>query len=186
MKDFFKENFVLAIGITLPLILIAIFYIAGQTARISVEDPKYSALFATNYHPSNKDYPYSIFLDDGKITVNYRETKNPHYQIPKLFIFDHKTLLAEELPIDFHNVENGRVVSPTIDDLNLRKFIKGTKSPDGYSFEYHHRSSGGLVTELFGYNRYRTYHALKNGPRAIPIKGTHNYYGASFIAWIDN
>ena len=51
MQKLLKENFALVIGVSLPLILIAVFFLASRTPHNIADDPKFSLVFASNYNP---------------------------------------------------------------------------------------------------------------------------------------
>jgi len=193
MKRFLKENIALALGIALPLLLMAVFFIAGKAATVSVDDPRYDAIFVTNYYENLNDpnQPWKIGVDDGKLAILFRPLPNtphpPYYNKPQIYRFNHDTLRAELIDINFDNVVDGKVSDPDIDALNAKKLNPGPESPDGYRFEYHYRSSGGGVAgELFGFGRYRdSTYAMKKGPRAIMIEAPQPYYQAKLLAWVE-
>ncbi|MCH8918401.1 MAG: hypothetical protein IIC52_10130 [Proteobacteria bacterium] len=154
MKKFFKENYALVAGIALPLALIAVFLLASKASVISVPAPQYDAVFATNYSPWAINNPYRIGIDDGKLTIRHRprKTKNvPRFpREPVIYVFDHKTLYAKRIDIDFQNVVEGLVKDPELDALNRKRIDPDPKSPDGYIFQRNSRSGSGLFGGLFG------------------------------------
>ena len=185
MKQFFKENFVLAMGIALPLVLIVLFYIAGQVSRQAVADPQYDALFAVDYHDNASGNPYSIAVDNDKLVIKYRPASDQdrHYAKPRLFRFDHETQQAKLIDIDFDAAEDGVVTDPDIAALNENKIDPNPSSPDGYQFEYSY-NSGGLFSEFFGGYNSRNRYVLSKGPRRIPVQGSEPYWSAHFIGWV--
>ena len=189
MKEFFKQNYALVAGIVLPLALIAVFFMAGKASVITVPDPQYDAVFATNYHPNVSNRPYRIGTDDGNLTIRLRPpkdgTRRRHQRRPVIYVFDHKTLYAKKIDIDFDNVVDGKVADPDLDVLNRKRINPDPVSPDGYTFERNVRSGGGLFAGLFGWRRYnRSRYVLKKGVRSIPVKGTQAIYSAHFIGWV--
>lgn len=194
MKQFLKENLVLALGISLPLALMLLFFIAGKTATISVDNPRYDAVFAVNYYENRTDpnQPWQIGVDNGKLAILFTPhssaTNPPYYNKPEIYRFNHNTLRAERVDINFDNVVEGKVSDPDLDALNERKLDPTPESPDGYHFEYYYPSSGGgIAGELFGFGRHRgNSYALKKGPRAIMIEGPQPFYQATFLAWIES
>ena len=125
MKRFFKENYALVAGIVLPLALIASFFIAGKVAVTSVPDPQYDAVFAAYYSPRSSNYPYKIGTDDGKLYIRLRPQEHGEpsgsYREPVVYVFDHKTLYAKKIDIDFDNVVAGEISDPELDALNRRR-----------------------------------------------------------------
>lgn len=191
MKRFLKENIALALGISLPLILMAFFFIAGEAATVAVDNPQYDAVFAANYNDNDPNQPWRIGVDEGKLTILFRQPANtpaaPYYNKPQIYRFNHNTLRADLVDINFDNIVDGKVSDPDLDALNEKKLNPGPESPDGYRFDYHYRSSGGgLAGELFGFGRYNgSSYAMIKGPRAIPVEGPMPYYQAKFLAWVE-
>jgi len=190
MKQFLKENIALTLGIALPLVLMVFFFLAGQTATISVEDPQYDAIFAVNYNENHVNQPWRIRVNENKLVIFFKPPANaderPYYNKPQIYKFNHNTLRAELVDIDFNNIEDGKVSDPDLDALNAKKLETTPESPDGYRFEHHYRSSGGgIAGEIFGFGRHRgSSYAMKKGPRALMIVGPQPYYQAKFLAWI--
>lgn len=187
MKQFLKDNFVLFVGIALPLVLVLLFFLAGQFSKQTVADPQYDAVFALDYYPNNVGNPYSISVDNGNIVIkkNEMDDKNqPHIQKPRLYIFDHKTLQTRALEINLDNLVNGVVLDHDLTALNEKTIIAGEVAPDGYRFDYHYRSGGGLFGELFGGYRYRSNYVLRKDNRTIPLEGPHSYYQAHIVGWV--
>lgn len=190
MKRFLKENIALTAGIALPLVLMVFFFIAGRTATVAVDDPRHDAIFAVNYNDGYPNQPWRISVDGGKLTILFQPGPNdggaPYYNKPQIYRFNHKTLRAELVDINFDNIVDGKVSDPDIDALNGRKLDTSPDSPDGYRFDYHYRSSGGgIAGDLFGFGRNQgSSYAMKKGPRAIMVEGPQPYYQAKFLAWI--
>lgn len=193
MKQFLKENIALALGISLPLVLMVFFFIAGRAATVAVDNPQYDAVFAVNYYDNNNDpnQPWRIGVDEGKLTILFKQPPNtpatPYYNKPQIYRFNHDTLRAELVDINFDNIVDGKVSDPDLDALNAKKLNPNPESKDGYRFDYHYRSSGGgLAGEIFGFGRrYGSSHAMMKGPRAIMVEGPQPYYQAKFLAWVE-
>ena len=191
MQKFLKENFALVIGVCLPLILIAFFFLASRAPRELADDPKYSVVFATNYNPNWTDHLWRIEIENDKLRIrhNAKADKDRHYyNKPQIYVFDHKVLQANLLDFDYENITDGYVTDSTLDEFNANRFIIKQTSPDGYRLEYDYNSSNrGLMGEIFGFGRrYRNSYVLKKGTYAIPLKTPHRVHQAHFIAWIDN
>lgn len=194
MKQFLKENIALALGISLPLALMIFFFIAGKAATVSVDDPQFDAVFAVNYYDNYNDpnQPWKISINDEKLVIASRKDAGApapqYYNKPQIYRFNHSTLRAELLDIDFDNIVDGKVSDPDLDSLNAKKLSPNPESRDGYRFDYYYRSSGaGLAGEIFGFGRYHgSAYALKKGPRAIPVEGPQPYYSAKFLAWVED
>ena len=188
MKTFIKENFALVIGISLPILLIIFFFIASRAPQELVPDPQYNVIFASNYNTNWTGKPWIIDVKQGKLRIRHKEKESRSYNKPQIYVFNHQTLQANLVDIDFENIVDGVVSDPELDKLNKHKLNTNAQSPDGYRLEYHYGHSGrGLIGELFAYrSRHRNRYALIKESRVIPLKAQHNIYQAHFIAWIDH
>lgn len=187
MKAFLKENFVLVVGIALPLVLIALFFIAGQVTRMAAADPQYDAVFAIDYYHNAAERPFDISVDSsGNIVIKSNDVDDDlHYQVPQLLVFDHETLSVRPLDIDFDLKAQGTITAPDLEELNQHRIDPSPVSPDGYAFEYNYRSSNGIFGEIFGFGyRSRSQYALRNGLRVIPVESTTYFYQAHFLGWV--
>lgn len=190
MKRFFKENYALVAGIVLPLALIAVFFLAGKVAVTSVPDPQYDAVFAANYFRSANYNRYKFGIDDGKLYIRLRPPKpgtaSTNYREPVVYVFDHKTLYAKKIDIDFDNVVAGKISDPELDALNRNRINPDPISRDGYKFEFKGRGGGGLFADIFGWRRYpRSSYVLRNGVRSVPVVGPQSISAGYFIGWVE-
>lgn len=191
MQKFLKENFALIIGVSLPLILIAIFFIASRAPQEFADDPLYSLVFATNYNPNWSNYPWRIEIEDNQLRIRHSENvdqKRHYYNKPQIYVFDHEIKQADLLDIDYEIIIDGYVGDPALKKFNNKIFITKQTSPDGYRLEYDYNSSSrGLMGEIFGFGRrYRNSYVLKKNSYTIPLKTPHRVHQAHFIAWIDH
>jgi hypothetical protein len=122
MKAFFKQNIVLLLGITTPLIIIVLFSLSAWLAQQMVAEPAYDFLYATH------DGYQSAFQESGG-KVSY--TRNPYYsggKAPLLYRFHVKSGKSEEiaytLPMEMNKVMRPATpasvnVNITVDPLKL-------------------------------------------------------------------
>lgn len=190
MKDFLKENFVLVLGVSLPVILIVVFMIAQSMTKL-VDPPQYKAVFALQNHYHGQK-PFKFKVDEtGKLTITYTEPEIPENQSrynynTRLYIYDPVTDNLQETELDAPDglKENESTVISIAATENLI-INTATKSPDGYIFTRHNRRGGNLFTELFGYRHSNVRYVLKKDTRVIPITPTRYYYGNDhFIGWV--
>ena len=127
MKQFLKENFALALGISLPLLLMVLFFVAGRTAQVTIDPPQYDAVFATNYNEGWANMPYRFQVDEGKLVIRFQKPeKQTSYYKPQLYVLDHETQYARLIDIDYDNVQDGKVQDPDLQALNKHKFFTVT------------------------------------------------------------
>ncbi|MCB9979249.1 MAG: hypothetical protein H6862_06575 [Rhodospirillales bacterium] len=186
MKTFFKENILLLCGIALPLILIGFFLVAGQIGKTSVPAPQYDLVFAVDYYKNSQNRQWDINLESGKIIIQKRKIeKDGPDTLPRLYVFNRRTLSAQRLDLDFDKTDSqGVLTDPLLENINKREILPGPIAPDGYRFEYAGNGGSGLLGEIFGMSRRRWAYALVNGARTIPVKGDVSIYNAEIIAWI--
>jgi hypothetical protein len=186
MKRFLKENVVLVAGVTLPLALMLLFFIAGAVTRASIAAPQYDMVFAADY-----DYlypPWQISLEENALTIRYTAGSNrPANYVPprpRLYLFDHKTMTVELLEINYNHIVNGIVQDPVIDKLNTHILLAKHTSPDGYQLvsDYY---SGGPLFGLFEFGNNRNTSMLRKQSRTISLAGAPPYLGNSqFVVWV--
>jgi len=114
MKNFIKENLVLVIGLTLPLLLILLFFVATVIPKSMGTPPQYEMLFTTmNYDYQIKpDYLLDFSVKDKHLMVKAKKNngKNNNYNAKKLMAYDAKTESAREIAIDTSKFTNGSEV----------------------------------------------------------------------------
>jgi hypothetical protein len=76
-KSFFKENFVLMVGLALPVLLIVGFMLASNLPQVLSDPPRYDLVFSpTDYPPNATNIPVSVRLvvKDGVLKAQYART----------------------------------------------------------------------------------------------------------------
>lgn len=195
MKDFVKRNFVLILGVSLPIVLVIIFGIAKSLTQL-VDPPVYSAVFAI-YSQAIPSQPYNFEVDEnGKLLIRFKATaqyKNVTGQIAynaytRLFHFDPATGLVEQfdlqVPGDYEVDEEVIVEVPK--GLAELMLLPDKTSPDGYVMKENTRSRNNLFTEIFGYgSRGYSFYVLEKDGRTIPVPQKPLFYGQlTFIGWV--
>lgn len=195
-KNFFKDNFVLIVGLALPVLLMIGFMVVSSLPP-SGEAPKYDLVFSTYDYRSGNGLPVSVNLvvKDGVLKAQYTQIKEkPSYsnQWNKLYLFDAKTQKVRELsfglPDDADKITGMRedVVAAT-KDLKLSTELK---SPDGYELGNGYYRSGGLFNELFwGWGGRSGEAMISNGSRTVKLtsgdgRTYFSTYDAKFIGWV--
>lgn len=193
LKNFIKENFVLAVGITLPVLLIALFFVASVLPRSMATPPQYEMVFSTlpyNNYQNKRSYTVNFAVKDNvlkaRVYKNKKENANSYNPNPKLWVYDGKTKNVREIPYDFETVNDGEEV--IVDGLKNAKIDSAKKAPDGYEFENAGHRSGSLATEMFGGNYNTTARVIKGAVAfKIPLEKRNRYgiYGdMQFLGWI--
>src|SRR4051812_3610471 len=107
-RNFIKENFVLLVGLTLPVLLVALFFLASVVPKSLTPPPQYEMLFTTiRYdYQDRRDYNVDFMVKDGVLKAHVTKITNstPQYPVngPKktLMAYDGKTQTVREIPYD--------------------------------------------------------------------------------------
>ncbi|OIQ97543.1 hypothetical protein GALL_204270 [mine drainage metagenome] len=192
MKKFIKENLVLAIGLTLPLLLIVLFFVATVIPKSMATPPQYEMLFTTvHYDYQNaSDYQFDFSVKDHQLMVkaNKSDEKNRNYNAKKLMAYDGKTETVREISFDAAKAgaaaANGEIV---LDETKTMQVDTASNSPDGYVLEGPNYGGGGLVGGMFGGGYRNSAYRLKKGGVAYKVPNAQqNYYynQMQFVGWV--
>jgi len=97
MKKIIRENFVLAAGICLPLILVIIFWLATYVPTLFVDPPQYDFLYTTQNYIYNNPDDLAIKVDTVEDQVRIRaaarwsDDDSNRYNNPKIYRFYART-----------------------------------------------------------------------------------------------
>lgn len=192
-KSFLKDNIVLVLGVSLPLLLALFFWAATVLSRSAVEPPQYAALYAEQQDHYRPNDVYRFFVDDGTLYYQYYppeqdENASRLPKPPKLYLYDpaEETEKQIDLPAIRDIEEKLDAPVPALQGMTIDT---SDQSPDGFIFINHGRSRGNsnLMTELFGGgSRYRATYALEKDSVRFEIPGTEGrrYPRAQFIGWV--
>jgi hypothetical protein len=196
-KNFFKDNFVLIVGLALPVILMVGFMIAQSMPQQLSDPPKYDLIFSSPDHQYNKNVPFNVLLvvKDGTLKAQYtRITPPPQYpstQWSKLYRYDAKTQQVSELPFgfpeDMDKIETMR--EDTVEATKNLKLSTNLTSPDGYEMSWENHRHRGFVNELlFDFGSRSSEMRLRKGASSVKLKignDQYFYYGnANFVGWV--
>lgn len=190
LKNFIKENFVLVVGLTLPVLLVIAFLIANALHGSMGPPPQYEMLFETTRYDGSPQ-PYSV---DFSVKKNVLEARIWKHNVPtanirkKLMVYDGKTQSVRELTYDMPNLDTTGPTEVVLNEFKNIKVDSSTKAPDGYEFDRGgYNGNGGIVTDIFGggYGSY-TARVTKDGSSyKIPDNGNRYYsYDIEFLGWI--
>lgn len=194
-KNFFKDNFVLILGLALPVVLMIGFMIVASLPQKMGDPPKYDMIFSANDYSYNKATPVNVNLvvKDGVLKAQYTKPKDNQTsgQWYKLYQFDAKTQTVREL--SFGYPDNLETIAPMREDTvdATKNFLLDTnqKSPDGFELTSENYRHYGIVNELFGSWRNDYTMKLRNGFTSVRLTtgdGTYPFYNGSinFIGWV--
>ncbi|TAL39406.1 MAG: hypothetical protein EPN97_02670 [Alphaproteobacteria bacterium] len=195
-KDFFKDNFVLIVGLALPVVLMVGFMLAQSMPAAMTDPPQYDLIFSAQDYQS-KNLPVNVLLvvKDGTLKAQYTKVANPQYPSTmwyKLYRYDAKTQQVSELPFgypeDMDKIETTR--EDTVEATKNLKLSTNLTSPDGYEMSYETNRHHGLVNEiLWDFGNHSSEMRLRKGAASVRLTTGNNqypfYYGsANFVGWV--
>lgn len=197
-QSFFKKNFVLIVGLSLPVLLIVGFMVATNLPQTLSDPPKYDFVFSTtDYPPNANNIPVSVRLvvKDGVLKAQYVRTAvtpgaYPYNSWKKLFIYDSKLGKVRQLtfgfPADMEQIEGTK--EETVEATKDLKLDTTLQSPDGYELSYDGYSHSGLLNDVFwGGGGYSNEPRLKKGSSSVRLSGDGRnsflYGSVEFVGW---
>lgn len=190
MKKLIKENLVLVIGLSLPILLIVIFFLATVVPKSLGTPPQYELLFTTLKYEYENSHAYLVDFKVvnnqlvAKVKKNY--DKNRSYNAKNLMAYNAKTNTVREISIDLAKAaETGNDV--ILEETKDLKIDASVVSPDGYQLEGSNYGNNGLVGGLFGGGNRNSGYRIKKGAVAYKVQTTQpDYYYSDFkfVGWI--
>lgn len=195
-KNFIKNNFVLIVGLALPVLLMFGFMIASSLPDVISDPPKYDLVFTVPDAGSN-NLPIALKLTvnkDGALMAQYTRNRKENYSYnpwKKLYIYEARTQKVRELPFPYP-ADMDKIVETREEAVEATKGLKldtTSESPDGYTLSYDGYSRSGLIGELFIGGSYSSEPRLKKGNSSVKLMSGNNrapfYYGSiEFIGWV--
>jgi hypothetical protein len=199
-KNFFKENFVLIVGLTLPVLLMIGFMVASSLPQKMADPPKYDLVFSTtDYRNNSGGIPVTVQLvvKDGVLKAQYTRVVPPpagYYSNnwKKLYVYEAKTQKVRELPFglpeDMDKIVGMR--EETVDATKDMKLDTTLTSPDGYELSSNRYGHHGLVNGIFwGWDGSSNETRIRKGSSSVPLSTgdsrTSFYYGSvEFVGWV--
>ena len=196
-RNFIKDNFVLCVGLVLPLVLMISFMIFATMPQQLADPPQYDLVFSTtDYSASRANLPVSVnfVVRDGQLQAQYVAYNPPGSygnSWRKLYIYTANTQKVRQLtfgyPEDMDKITGTReeLVAAT-QGLTLDTTLE---APDGYQLSYEGYSRSGLFNDLFWGGGYSNEPRLRKGSSSVRLalddSNTHFYYGdVQFIGWV--
>ena len=195
IAKFVKDNLVLVVGLTLPVLLMAGFLLASALPG-RLDPPKYDLVFSTTEYP-NPTIPISVRLvvKDHALIAQYTRLPVPGGAYPngswkKLFRYQAASGTVRELsfgfPADMESITGTR--EEVVEGAKGLRLDTTLQSPDGYELAFDDRRGGGLLLEIFGGSRdYGP--RLRKGGQSVPIRPrdgqpAFGYNGIEFVGWV--
>jgi hypothetical protein len=194
---FIKENFVLVVGLALPVLLMIAFMLFASLPQQLSDPPRYDLVFSTSdYTSARSNLPVSVnfIVRDGRLQAQY-VAYNPSGSFGngwrKLYIYEANTQKVRQLtfgyPQDMDKITGTREdLVEAAQDLTLDTTLE---APDGYQLSYDGYSRSGLFNDLFWGGGYSNEPRLRKGASSVRLapddSNTYFYYGdVQFLGWV--
>lgn len=192
MRNFVKENLVLVIGLSLPVLLIVLFFVATVIPKSMSTPPQYEMLFTTMHYDYQNlsDYQLDFSVKDQQLMVKAKKSdeKFRNYNTKKLMAYDGKTETVREISLDTAKIaeaaSNGEVLLEQTKNMRINTT---STSPDGYVLEGPNYGGTGLVGGMFGGGYRNGGFRLKKGGVGYKVPDAQqNYYynQMQFVGWV--
>lgn len=193
MKNFIKENLVLVVGLTLPLLLILLFFVATVIPKAFGTPPQYEMLFTTSRYDyqDTPEYSLDFIVKDQKLIVKAHKNDNKErrgYNSKLLMAYDGKTETVREINIDIAKAASAADGNEAVlEETSSWTIDESRISPDGYTLDGPSYRGGGLVGGIFGGSYSNSSFRIKKGSVSYKIpdtQGTYYYNQVHFIGWV--
>ena len=199
LTKFLKDNFVLVVGLTLPILLMIGFIVFSTLPRSLTNPPQHDLVFAMpDYSGANANPPVTVTLvvRDGVLKAQYTrvaQAPNGGYYgggWKKLYRYQAGPQSVRELPLglpqDVASIAQMR--EDTVDATKDVKLDTTLRAPDGYELQYDLNRGRGLLTDIFwSSSSYEP--RLRKGASSVRLRtgdGRTTFYTGSveFIGWV--
>ena len=191
IRTFIKENLVLVIGLSLPLLLIVLFFVATVIPKSMASPPQYEMLFTVSkYDYQNApDYLLSYAVKDRQLVIEAKknEDKPINFNQSTLMMYDPKAEAMREIRVDSKIAETALGKAVIVEETKSYEIDNSMTAPDGYSLEGPNYQDSGLMGGLFGGGYRNAQYRIVKGSIAYPLPRSVqlDYYNqVKFIGWV--
>ncbi len=195
---FLRDNAVLVVGLTLPVVLMLGFLVAASLPESVSDPPKYDLVFSVpDYQGGGPTVPLSVrlFVKDGVLKAQYTKLGSAQggYASPgwrKLYLYDAASRRVRQLefgfPPDLDAIEGTR--EDTVAATARLRLDTTLTSPDGYELSYGDGSRGGLLGAIFFSAGRSNEPRLRKGGTSVALgtsgQSPFTYGTAEFVGWV--
>jgi len=192
MKDFIKANLVLVVGLTLPLLLVVLFFVATVVPKAFGTPPQYEMLFTTTRYDYQAplDYEIDFAVKNQKLVVKSRKSdhKDRGYNSKLLMVYDAKSESVREINADAVKADGAADHDETVLQETAGWTVDTSRvSPDGYILDGPSYNGGGMLGGMFGAGYRNGGFRIKKGSVAYRIpdtQGDYYYNQVHFVGWV--
>jgi hypothetical protein len=191
---FVKDNLVLVVGLTLPVLLMLGFFVASSLPEQLSDPPKHDLVFTVQDYQAAPNIPVTVRLvvKDGVLKAQYTKlTPGQPYGNGwrKLYLYEAGSRKVRQLefglPTDVDTISGTR--EDTVSATASLRLDTTVQSPDGYALSYGDGGGGGLLGDVFFRPRYSNEPRLRKGAASVPLGTTTQpfaYGSVEFVGWV--
>jgi hypothetical protein len=189
-----RNNLFVIAALALPVLVVFFFLLANFVPRLMVAPPAHDLVVRVSrpWEASLPRVSVDYAVRDGRIEGVVRPVPEPngYPQLWTLFLLDHQTFSARELPVSLPaSVPAGETVTVRVDALEGRTISARSLAPDGYELRTRTSRSPGIVGEIFGGSRADAI-GLSKGSRVVSftLPAPYEYQSSSVspVGWVVN
>lgn len=196
LKKFIRENIVLLVGLTLPVLLMVGFMLASRIPQTITDPPHYDFVFSVSDYSAaganNVPVNVRLLVKDGVLVAQYTriDNGNNYHYWKKLYIYEAATQKVRELPFGYpanmHKISG--TVEEVVEPLRGKKLDSTLQAPDGYELSYEGYSNSGFVN-LFFWGGGSHESRLRKGSSSVRLttgddRTSFYYGGVEFVGWV--
>jgi hypothetical protein len=180
-----KDNIALVAGISLPVLLVIVFWIATVIPQMTVPDPQYDLVYSADHYDYNTPLAGTVSLDvrEGRLHATFHRVEGQRYSnTPRVYYFDVAAGSLQELTIEVpEGLQDGQKLD--IPEASGLLLSKKSIAPDGYAFDGNYSSYRGLFFFDGGY-RYQGLIRKEGRAIKIPAPGYRHQGELRFLGWV--
>lgn len=187
---FIKENLLLSMGIFLPVLLMAVFYISQLASYTREAPPIPDFLFTVGEYAPDNTHFVRYNITGQRLTATVRTTDEdpqPPRRHQRLYRYDADTGEVKDISPILEQREDGsfQISLGALENLEINT---APVSENGYTFTTKGYRNSGLVSDIFGGSRnYNRSYVLKHDTIRydVPLPAPHTgSYPVKFLGWI--
>lgn len=187
---FLRDNLFLVAAVLLPVAVVGVFLLSIAIPRFTVPPPAYDLLMAvSSYDQAAPRLGVEFTVREGRVFATLRTLPaNSYPSRTTLWLFDHTTLSARQIPVDLPDRlaegEQSRIVP--VAGLSGRRIVSESRAPDGYQPRPRTSGSPGLIGDLFGMRRYDSTLSVVCRGRVVPVPmpSPYEYQAPVVLGWV--
>ncbi len=179
------SNTSLVIGVSLPVLLVILLWLATVIPKLTVPDPQFDLIFSIDHYDDSSplDGNVRFLVTEGRLQATFYAAERQNLRnSPRLYFFDVSSGNTHEINVEIPtDISDGQPLQ--IPEATAYKLSNKRIAPDGYRFDASYHGGGGF---LFFSGSYRYRGSIKKDSRVIkiPLAGQPYPGDLRFLGWV--